>query len=339
MTARDDLLTSTFQGRRVLVTGGLGFIGSNVARRLAALGAKIVVLDCNLAGSGANPFNLQGLGEAVQLIEGDLRDYDGVRRAITGADYVFNLAGQISHVRSMSDPRTDHEINCLGQLNLVEAWRHDAPGAKVVYSATRQQYGRPQYIPMDERHPIVATDVNAVHKTAAESYHLLYARVYGLAAVSLRLTNTYGPRMLIRTPEQTFVGWFLHQAMTGKTIDVFGDGRQRRDLTYVDDAVEAMLLAAAKPEANGEIFNLGGPEPVTLWDVAQATVRLAGNGACRLVPFPPERKVIDVGDAISDASKIQRFLGWRPETSLERGLQASIAFYRTNWAHYAQPLV
>jgi UDP-glucose 4-epimerase len=334
MSTSDEKLAATFADRRVLVTGGLGFVGSNVVQRLARLGAKVTAFDCLLPGSGANRYNVEGAGPNVTTVVGDLQDIQAIKRAIAGVDYAFNLAGQISHLRSMKEPYLDHGSNCVGHLNFVEAWRHEAPAAKVVYTATRQQYGRPQYLPMDEKHPLVSTDVNAVHKTAAESYHLLYARVYGLAAVSLRLTNTYGPRMLIRTPDQTFVGWFIHQAMTDHPIEVFGDGNQRRDLTYIDDAVDAILTAAARPEANGEIFNLGGPKPVSLWEVAEATVRIAGRGSCRRVPFPPERKAIDLGDAISDGSKIERVLGWKPVTSLEVGLEQSVAFYRSNWSHY-----
>lgn len=336
MTPDADLAAcaARFAGRRCLVTGGLGFIGSNLALALAAAGARVSVIDALIPSHGGNPHNVADAAAPIELVISDIADATRTGPLLRDADYVFNLAGQISHLRSMKEPYLDHGSNCGGHLNFVEAWRHEAPAAKVVYTATRQQYGRPQYLPMDEKHPLVSTDVNAIHKTAAESYHLLYARVYGLAAVSLRLTNTYGPRMLIRTPDQTFVGWFIHQAMTDHPIEVFGDGNQRRDLTYVDDAVDAILTAAARPEANGEIFNLGGLAPVSLWDVAEATVRIAGQGSCRRVPFPPERKAIDLGDAISDGSKIARVLGWKPVTSLEAGLAQSVAFYRANWSHY-----
>ena len=335
MTSNSGSLQAAFKGRRVLVTGGMGFIGSNLSARLCELGADVAIFDCLLPGSGANEANIEPFRRRVRTMVGDLRDASAVREAVRGTDYIFNLAGQISHVRSMQDPFTDQAINCFGQLNLVQAWKELAPAAKVVYSGTRQQYGRPLYVPMNEDHPLTLSDVNAIHKTAAESYHLLYARVHGLRAVSLRLTNTYGPRMLIRTPEQTFLGWFVHQAMTGKTIEVFGDGLQRRDLTYVADAVEAMLLVATRPEADGQVFNVSGPEPITLWQVAEATVRLTGRGTCTRIPFPAERKKIDIGDAFSDGSKLSRTVGWTPTTSLEDGLRETIAFYRANWERYA----
>lgn len=335
MTASAANFKNAFDARRVLVTGGMGFVGSNLASALHRLGAKVTVFDCMLPGSGANEFNVADLRGEVQITIGDLRDRAAVERAVDGTEYIFNLAGEISHVRSMRDPFTDHAINCAGQLNLVEAWRQRAPEAKIVYAGTRQQYGRPRYVPMDEEHPLTLSDVNAIHKTAAESYHLLYARVYGMRAVSVRLTNTFGPHMLIRTAEQTFVGWFVHQALTGQTIQIFGDGTQRRDLTYVTDAVEAMLLVASRPEADGEVFNVSGPEPVTLRQVAEATVRIAGRGACTTVPFPDDRKKIDIGDAFTDGTKLFRMLGWRPTTSLEEGLRRTIGFYRSHWDRYA----
>lgn len=335
MTTAQEGNAEFFRGRRVVVTGGAGFIGSNLAIRLCQLGADVVIFDCLLPGSGANEANLATIREQVTFVVGDLRDLGALREVIAGADLIFNLAGQISHVRSMREPFLDHAINCLGHLNLVEVWRQTAPQAKVVYAGTRQQYGRPQYLPIDEKHPLTLSDVNAIHKTAAESYHLLYARVYGLQAVSLRLTNTYGPRMLIRTADQTFLGWFVNRAMMGHTIELFGDGMQRRDLTFVDDAVDAMLLAAALPQANGEVFNVSGPRPLTLFDIAQLTVAAVGNGDCRRVPFPEERKKIDIGDAYSDGSKLTAVLGWQPKTSLEEGLRQTVAFYRSNWEQYA----
>lgn len=335
MTPPDAQLADSFSGRRVIVTGGAGFIGSNLAIRLCELGAAVTIFDCFLPGSGANEANIATIRDRVRLVAADLRDAEALKTTLSGADYIFNLAGQISHVRSMREPLVDQSINCLGQLNLVEAWRQVAPTAKVIYAATRQQYGRPQYLPMDENHPLTLSDVNAIHKTAAESYHLLYARVYGMQAVSLRLTNTYGPRMLIRTADQTFLGWFVHQALSEKTIEVFGDGSQRRDLTFVDDVVDAMLAAAARRETNGQIFNVSGPQPISLWDIAQLTVAAAAKGACRRVPFPDDRKKIDIGDAYSDGTKLTRAVGWAPLTSLEEGLKKTIEFYRLNWDQYA----
>ncbi len=326
-----------FAGAPVLVTGGLGFIGSTLARQLVALGATVTVVDAMLPGAGGNLYNLADLRDQVQINISDVRDPVSFRYLVHGQAYLFNLAGQVSHIDSMRDPFTDLEINCRAQLAMMEACRAFNPTIRVVHTATRQQYGRAQYLPIDERHAQDPVDVNGINSIAGEAYHILYHRVYGIRTTSLRLTNTYGPRMLIRHNRQTALGWLIRLAVEGTPIEVFGDGEQRRDFNYVDDVVAALLLAATTPAAEGQVFNLGGP-PISLRATVEQLVHLAQSpGGYRLVPFPPERQAIDIGDVFTDYTKITTTLGWRPTTSLADGLAATIAFYRQHWHHYAPP--
>ena len=325
---------AAFADAPVLVTGGLGFIGSTLARRLVGLGARVTLVDSLLPGAGGNLFNIDDIKDQVRVNISDVRDPVSFQYLIRGQRYLFNLAGQVSHIDSMRDPFTDLAINATSQLSMLEACRHHNPEVRVVFTATRQQYGRARYLPIDEQHPQRPVDVNGINSIAGESYHLLYHEVYGIRATSLRLTNTYGPRMLIRHNRQTAIGWLIRLAVEGKTIELFGDGEQRRDFTYVDDAVEALLLAATRPEAIGEVFNLGG-DPVPLRHAVETLVELAASpGGFRLVPFPPERKAIDIGDVYTDYGKITRTLGWQPQTTLRDGLARAVAFYQQHWDHY-----
>ena len=325
---------ASFAGAPVLITGGLGFIGSTLARRLVGLGARVTIVDSMLPGAGGNLFNVAGIEERVRINISDVRDPNSLQYLVRGQRFLFNLAGQNSHIDSMRDPFTDLEINCRSQLSIMEACRQHNPDIRVVYTATRQQYGRAAYLPIDERHPLHPVDVNGVNNIAGESYHILYHQVYGIRTTSLRLTNTYGPRMLIRHPRQTALGWLIHQAVAGERIDLFGGGIDRRDFNYVDDVVDALLLAATDPAAVGEIFNLGG-EPVTLRAAVETLLEVAeGGGGCRIVPFPPERKAIDIGEVFTDYTKIARALGWRPTVPLREGLARTVAFYREHWRHY-----
>ena len=324
-----------FADAPVLITGGLGFIGSALAHHLVALGARVTIVDAMLPGAGGNLFNVADIRDRVQINISDVRDPVSLRYLVRGQRFLFNLAGQVSHIDSMRDPYTDLEINCRAQLAMMEACREHNPAIRVVHTATRQQYGRANYLPIDERHIQDPVDVNGINSIAGESYHILYHRVYGIRTTSLRLTNTYGPQMLIRHNRQTAIGWLIRLAVEGKPIDLFGDGEQRRDFNYVDDVVEALLLAATSPEAEGQIFNLGG-DPISLRETVEILVDVAASpGGYRLVPFPPERKAIDIGDVYTDYGKIGAALGWRPTTTLRDGLARSVEFYRQHWAHYA----
>ena len=335
---------SFYEGRRILVTGGLGFIGSNLAIRLLALGAEVLVVDALIPETGGNPFNLEPVQDHPRLSvrKVDVRDVLAMERLLRGQDVIFNLAGQVSHIDSMQDPFTDLEINCRSQLALLEACRSHAPEAKVIFASTRQIYGRvpDEQLPVDERQPPAPVDVNGINKLAGERYHILYNNVHGVRTSVLRLTNTYGQRMLVKNNRQTAIGWLIRQAMDGEEITIFGDGSQLRDFTYVDDAVEAFLMAGASDTANGQIFNVGATEPVSLRRLAELLIELSGTGSYRLVPFPPERKIIDIGSVYVDDSKIRRVLQWAPNVDLREGLARTVAFYRQHREHYwAQPAV
>jgi UDP-glucose 4-epimerase len=316
-----------YRGKRVMVTGGLGFIGSNLARFLVDLGAEVLLVDSLVPETGANPANIRGIEERVSTRTVDVRDALAMDRLVRDQDLIFNLAGQVSHIDSMRDPFTDLDINCRAQLSLLEACRHHNPGVKIVFASTRQFYGKPDYLPVDERHLLHPTDVNGVNKMAGEWYHVLYNNVYGVRACSLRLTNTYGPRMLVKNNRQTFIGWFVKQIVDGEEIQLFGDGSQLRDLTYVDDVCDAFLRAGASDAANGQVFNLGGPEPISLRALCELLIELAGRGSYRLVPFPEEKRAIDIGSFYADYNKINRALGWQPVTELREGLEKTIRFY------------
>jgi UDP-glucose 4-epimerase len=327
-------LAAAFSGKRTLITGGLGFIGSNLARRLVELGANVLLVDSLIPDYGGNLFNITGLEDQVQVNIADVRDVHGMNYLVQGQDIIFNLAGQVSHLDSMCDPYTDLEINCRSQLSILEACREYNPDVKIIYTGTRQIYGRPQYLPVDEKHPIEPADINGVNKLAGEWYHIVYHRVYGLRTVSLRMTNTYGPRMRVKDARQTFIGWWLRQIVEGQELQIFGDGQQMRDFNYVDDLVEALLLAAANPAADGQIYNLGGDEPISLLELAKLLVEVNGSGSFRIVPFPDDRKRIDIGDYYGEYAKIYAHLGWRPTVSLWEGLERTITFYHQYREYY-----
>ncbi|MFN2513003.1 MAG: NAD-dependent epimerase/dehydratase family protein [Pyrinomonadaceae bacterium] len=328
---------NAYKGRSVLITGGLGFIGSNLARKLVAMGdVEVSLLDALVPDQGGNVFNVQDIKDRVKVQIANMGDDYIINHLVGGVDYIFNLAGNVSHLESMVSPQHDLELNCAAQLSLLEACRNFNPHVKIVFTSTRQVYGKPVYLPMDEQHRVMPIDINGIHKLTAENYHQLYHRVYGLRTVCLRLTNTYGPRQLVRHNRQGFIGWFIRQALDGGVVELFGEGRQRRDLNYVDDVAEALLLAGASEAAEGEIFNLGG-DPVTLSDLARKLIALTGRGSISLKPFPLERQLIDIGNAYSSYQKIEKALGWGPHTPLEKGLARTVEFYERNRTHYWQP--
>jgi UDP-glucose 4-epimerase len=322
-----------FRGARVLITGGLGFIGGSLARALVGAGADVSIVDALLPGCGGNHANIAGLEGAVTVREADLRDTD-LATALDGREFVFNLAGHTSHIDSMNAPLTDLELNCAAQLALLEACRHVTPAPTVVFAGTRQVYGRPRYLPVDETHPIDPVDVNGIHKIAAEQYHLLYGNVYGIPVAVLRLTNTYGPGMRVRDARQTFLGVWIRDLVRGGEFEVWGDGSQLRDFTYVDDAVAALLDAAADPRAHGRVLNLGDERSVSLLQLADLCVAANGSGSYRVVPFPADRKSIDIGDYVGDYRAIRELLGWRPTVTLEDGLARTLEYYREHGGLY-----
>jgi len=326
-------LRTVYAGKRVLVTGGLGFIGSTLAAYLVELGADVLLVDNLLADYGGNPFNIAAIRHRVTVEIADIRDVRAMRGLLAGCQFLFNLAAQTSHLDSMNDPETDLAINCRAQLTLLEACRQVAPEVRVVYASTRQIYGRPRYLPVDEKHPLHPVDVNGVNKMAGEAYHILFHDVYGIHAVALRLTNTYGPRMRIKDARQTFIGVWLRAVLEGRPIEVW-DGTQQRDLTYVDDAANAFLLAGAVAEAKGGVFNIGG-ERTTLEALARALIAAhGGSGRHETRTFPAERKRIDIGDYYADDARFRALTGWQPGTPLADGLKRSLAYFRAHFTQY-----
>ena len=327
-------LEKSFRDRNVMVTGGLGFIGSNLAIRLLELGARVTIVDSLIDDYGGNLFNLHGYEDRIRINIADVRTVSTMNYLVRGQHFIFNLAGQVSHLDSMEDPYTDLEINCRSQLSILEACRKFNPEVKIIFAATRQQYGKPQYLPVDERHLMMPTDVNGINKLAGEMYHLLYNNVYGIRACSLRLTNTYGPRMLMKHNRQGFIGVFIRQVINGEQIKIYGDGKQRRDYNYVDDVVNAFLLAAADDRVNGEAFNLGGFEVFSLARFVELLLEITNTGSYTLVPFPDEKKKIDIGDYYGNCEKIRAVLGWEPQVRLREGLEKTVAYFRQYKKHY-----
>jgi UDP-glucose 4-epimerase len=326
--------SASFADARVLITGGLGFIGANLAARLVELGATVTLVDSLIPEYGGNLHNVSGLEAKLTINIADVRDEYSMNHLIQGQHYLFNLAGQTSHMDSMRNPYTDLDINCRAQLAMLEACRKHNPAIKVVYASTRQIYGKPDYLPVNERHPLHPVDVNGINKMAGEWYHILYNNVYGISACALRLTNTYGPRMRVKDARQTFLGIWIKQLLSGETIQVWGDGTQIRDFTYVDDCVEALLLAASDPGAYGQIFNLGSDETINLKALAALLIEIGGGGKYELMPYPADRKPIDIGDYYGDYRFIQGRLGWRPRIGLREGLARTVAFYREHREAY-----
>jgi UDP-glucose 4-epimerase len=327
-------LAEAFRGKRVLITGGLGFVGSNLARCLVEAGSEVFLVDSLIPEYGGNPANIDGIENQVQVNISDVRDPHSLPHFVRGRDVIFNLAGQTSHVDSMEDPFTDLEINARSQLSVLEACRRHNPEVKIVFASTRQIYGRPQYLPVDERHPVAPVDVNGINKTAGEWYHLVYGEVHGLRVAILRMTNTYGPRMRVKDARQTFVGYWFRLLLSGRELPLFGDGSQRRDFNYIDDALRAFLLVGSREEANGKVYNLGDTRVVSLRELAELLVAVNGSGSYQLVPFPADRKAIDIGDYFADFTRIKEELGWEPRLSLEDGLVRSLAYYREQRKRY-----
>lgn len=323
-----------FDRVEALITGGLGFIGSHLARRLLQEGAKITIVDSLIPEYGGNLFNVHDIQDRIAVNITDVRDPHAIEYLVRGKDYIFNLAGQTSHLDSMLDPKNDLDINAGAQLSILEACKKHNQGVRIIFASTRQLYGRPQYLPVDEKHPIHPVDVNGINKLAGEWYHLLYNDVYGIKACALRLTNTYGPAMRVRDARQTFLGVWIRNLLQGKAIQVFGDGLQVRDFNYVDDVVDALLAVASNPASDGEVFNLGSEQVVSLKWLAEKLVTLHGSGKFEVVPFPPDRKVIDIGDYYSNFSKISNVVGWTPKIDLDDGLTRTLEYFSRHGKEY-----
>jgi UDP-glucose 4-epimerase len=323
-----------FKGKKILITGGLGFIGSNLARRLVDLGSYVTLVDSLIPEYGGNLFNIEGYESKLNINIADIRDEYSMAYLIQNKDYLFNLAGQTSHIDSMQNPYIDLEINCKAQLFILEACKKHNSNIKIIYASTRQIYGKPGYLPVNEAHSLQPADVNGINKMAGEWYHILYNNVYNIRTCALRLTNTYGPRMRIKDTRQTFLGIWIKSLIEGKAIEIWGDGLQIRDFNYIDDVVDALLLVAFSETSNGQVYNLGSPEDINLKDLAKMLIEIYGCGKCQIIPFPKDREAIDIGDYYADYGKIKQALNWNPKTTLKDGLIKTLDFYSNHINHY-----
>ena len=323
-----------FHDKKILITGGLGFIGSALARKLVHQGADVTLVDSMIPEFGGNYFNIHDIRDQVKVNISDVRDVSSMEPLILGKDFLFNLAAQTSHVDSMLHPFIDHEINSRAQLSILECCRKVNPDIKIIYASTRQLYGRPDYLPVNEEHPTRPVDINGINKLSGEWYHILYNNIYGIRSSVLRLTNTYGPGMRVKDARQTFIGIWIKLLLEGRTLQVFGDGLQLRDFNYVDDCVDAFLQVACSDKANGRIFNIGSSEVMTLKSLAQMMIEVNGAGSYNCVGFPSERKLIDIGDYYSDFTQIRNVLGWEPRIPMVVGIKKTLDFYKSYAEHY-----
>lgn len=319
----------------VLVTGGLGFIGSNLALRLTELGAKVTVVDGCILGCGANRFNLEPQQQSISVMVQELGEMDAeVESAIAQARVIFNLAGEISHIHSMEYPERDLQLNTVSQLRFLDSCRRLNRGVRVVYAGTRQVFGRPRYLPIDDKHPIRPVDFNGVHKYAASMYHLMMTELGDLDAVVLRLTNVYGQRMSLNVAGQGFLGVFFRRALLGEGLSVYGDGAQLRDPLFVDDAVEAFLLAGLAEGLAERQINVGGGQALSLREIAAAIQGAVGGPAPLSVEYPPHLKSIDIGSYYTDTRQAKDLLGWQPSTPFAAGVERTLGFYRQHMEEY-----
>ena len=327
-------LMSVIENKKILITGGMGFIGSNLARKMVNLNNQVTIVDSLIPEYGGNLRNIEGFKDKISVNLSDIRDENSIFEIVKDHDYLFNLAGQTSHLDSMQDPFTDLDINAKAQLSILEACRKNNPEIRILFASTRQVYGKPNYLPVDEIHPLHPVDVNGINKIAGEQYHILYQEVYGIESSVLRLTNTYGPRMRIKDARQTFLGIWIRNLLEGKPIEVFGDGKQRRDYNYIEDVLDALLIAATEEHAIGKVYNLGAPDSISLENTAKIMCQEFEGSNYQMIPFPVDRKSIDVGDFICDYSAFGNQFGWEPKVNFEDGIQRSIEYFKKEIEHY-----
>jgi len=323
-----------FLNKNVIISGGLGFIGSNLAIRLVECGAVVTIIDSLIPEYGGNLWNIEPVKDKIKINISDVRDEYSIQNLIQGQDYFFNLAGQTSHLDSMHNPFTDLEINSKAQLSILEACKKYNPGIRIIFASTRQLYGKPQYLPVDEKHPLFPVDVNGINKLSGEWYHIVYNNVYDIKTSILRLTNTFGPRMRIKDARQTFLGIWIRNLIEDKPIIIYGDGSQIRDYNYIDDVVDAFLTVAGSDHWNGSIFNLGNDHPISLLTTAELMIEENHAGNYNFKSFPSDLKKIDIGDFYSDFSKIKNSLGWNPQVTIRAGMKKTLDYFRNNYQHY-----
>ncbi|MHA1578941.1 MAG: SDR family NAD(P)-dependent oxidoreductase [Candidatus Freyarchaeota archaeon] len=331
---KKEYVLERMDGQEVLVTGGLGFVGSNLAHRLVELGARVTIYDALLKPYGGNMANIKEIQDKVEVVIGDVRDFDKLKNYVKDKDIIFNNAAQSSHLISMEDPLLDIDINCRGIMNVLEACRKYNDSAKIVYSGSRGQLGKLEYSPADERHPENPLDIYGVNKVAGEKYHLVYHRIYGMRTTSIRMNNGYGPRAQIKHPKFCILNWFIRQALLNEVITVYGDGKQTRDYNYIDDMVDALILAAQSSKADGEVFLLGSGKEIPIIDLIKLIIKIVGQGEYKHVPWPKESKAIEIGNFFVSYEKIHKTLGWHPVTPIEEGLRKTVEFYKERLEEY-----
>jgi len=329
-----DDIRDYYQGKSVLITGGLGFLGSNIAHTLVPYGAKVTLLDALLPLYGGNRFNLHGIEDRVELVIGDIRDETLMNKLVQGKDVIFNLAAQVSYIDSIHIPFEDLDINCRGHLVVLEACRRNNSAARIVFPSSRMVLGKLLQSPADEKHPTEPLSLYGVHKLAGEKYYLTYHRTYGLKTTILRIANPFGIRQQMKHNKYSLVGWFLRQAMEDRTIQIFGDGSQLRDYLYSDDAVEAFLRAAVSERAIGEIYNVGSGSSHPFYEMVQTVVDVVGQGRLEYVPWPQNYEKIETGGLEISIEKARRGLRWSPRFNLKEGIGKMYLFYKEFKPYY-----
>lgn len=333
---RVDLKTK-YKGKKVLITGGLGLIGSTIANKLVALGAKVTILDAMLPLYGGNFYNIKDIRNKVQVHVADIRDEGAVNYAVRNKDIIFNLAGQVSYVDSNLDPLLDLDINCRGHITTLEAIRKYNPKAVVVFAGSRMQYGKLEYNPVDENHPMNPLSIYGVHKLTGEKYYTAYNRHHKIKTICFRIANPYGPRSQMKHSKYSMINWFIRMAMENQVIKVFGEGLQIRDYIYVDDIADGMIIAAVSKKAYGEIFNIGSGRPTRFIDMVKTVIDTVGSGSYEYVPWPENYEKVETGGYVADITKLKK-LGWKPKIDIKTGIKKTYEYYKKNKRYYFKPM-
>jgi UDP-glucose 4-epimerase len=323
-----------FKGRRVLITGGAGMLGSSLAHRLVQLGSQVTVLDAMFPHFGGNVFNFAGIQDDIRFVRGDIRDEAIVRECVEDVEYVFNLAAQVSYIDSNTDIMTDLDINCRGQIKLLEACKATGAHQRVVFASSRFVYGRIEYNPVDEKHPLNCLSIYGIHKLAGEKYHRFFYDMYRIPTICLRISNPYGPRQQMKHSKYGIVNWFIRLALEGKPLTIYGKGLQARDYVYVNDIAEAFLLAALSDKTSGQVYNVGSGQGVRFRDMARLIAEIIPGTSVMETEWNPGSYFVETGDYVSDITKVRQDTGWSPKVSLREGIELTVDYYKRHKDFY-----